>query len=82
MMENIKSWVIHRLGGFTLDEALNSNDNAFRSGQETALVYVKVFADRMNGTPADDWCKRMYVFLISVLERVKKGDYADEPERT
>lgn len=69
MIKRIKAWIIHRLGGETKTESITSDRKAFESGVLTTLVNIRVFADRMNGISADEWCKRMYGYITTNLDK-------------
>lgn len=82
-MENkVKKWLIHRLGGMTKEESVASDRNAYNMGVLTTLINIKAFADRMNGTAADAWCKRMYGYVTGGIARLERGEGVDEPEGT
>lgn len=69
MIDKLKAKLIHLLGGYTEAEQRENGREAYDAGVETMLHSMKVFADRLNGLPADDWCKKMYGFIIQCLQR-------------
>lgn len=66
MIDKIKTKLIHWLGGYTEAEKRATGREAYEVGVKTMAHNMKVFADRLYGLPADDWCKEMY-------ERIKQG---------
>ena len=72
MKQRIKTWLIHKLGGITRTEACNVKRDNLSTGTYVALVSLRIFADNMNGTPADEWCKRMYDHICEQIERMER----------
>ena len=70
MKKKIKTWLIHLLGGVTVNESQESNDNSAYFGAHIALYVIKGYADSLNGKPADEWCKLMYKQICRELESV------------
>ena len=66
MIDKIKTKLIHWLGGYTEDECRAKCIDAYKVGAKNMAYNMKVFADRLYGLPADEWCKEMY-------ERIKQG---------
>ena len=66
MIGKIKIKLIHLLGGYTEAEKRATGREAYEVGVKTMSYSMKVFADRLYGLPADEWCKEMY-------ERIKQG---------
>ena len=69
MIDKIKTKLIHWLGGYTEAELRENSREACNAGEESMLYSLKVFADRLYGLPADDWCKKMYERIIQCLKR-------------
>ena len=72
MKQRIKTWLIHKLGGITRTEACNVKRDNLSTGTYVALVSLRIFADNMNGKPADEWCKRMYNHICKQIERMER----------
>ena len=72
MKQRIKTWLIHQLGGITRTEACNVKRDNLSTGTYVALVSLRIFADNMNGEPADEWCKRMYDYICEQIERMER----------
>lgn len=66
-MCKLTAFLIHLFGGVTLDECVKSDVEHYELGRRNAYDMMKRFADHMNGTPADDWCKSMYNHISEVL---------------
>lgn len=54
-MKKFKIWLIHQLGGVTVEESRESDMNSAYVGAYVALTTIKEYADSLNGTPADEW---------------------------
>lgn len=72
MKQRIKTWLIHQLGGITRTEACNVKRDNLSTGTYVALVSLRIFADNMNGKPADEWFKRMYDHICKQIERMER----------
>lgn len=70
----MKKFLIHLLGGFTKEECIQHNVNHYNLGCSNTADMFKRFADQMNGTPADEWCKLMYNHITGYLKRLEKPD--------
>lgn len=71
-MKRIKEYLIHLLGGVTQEESVRSDCNSYNIGIYLAYIRTRMFADRMNGVSADEWCKRMYAHLCECIEQIEK----------
>lgn len=65
MIGKIKTKLIHWLGGYTEAEQHANGRDAYEVGVKSMAYSMRVFADKLYGLPADDWCKKMY-------ERIKQ----------
>lgn len=72
MIEKFKSWIIHRLGGVTIEEHRQKNFQAFDSGVHAAFEKNREYARSLNGLQADEWCQRMYAFIDNYIEQLEK----------
>nr|DAI84125.1 MAG TPA: hypothetical protein [Caudoviricetes sp.] len=72
MKQRIKAWLIHQLGGITRTEACNVKRDNLSTGTYVTLVSLRRFADKMNGKPADEWCKRMYDHISDQIWRMER----------
>lgn len=68
-MKKIKTWLIHQLGGVTIQDNDGIAKSTYHVGKLAALHDAKAFADHIYGTPADEWCKLMYGYI---LDRIKE----------
>lgn len=68
MKKKIKTWLIHLLGGVTVEESKNSSKGHYRIGIFFTLADLKHYADSLNGKPADEWCKKMYEYICGRQE--------------
>lgn len=78
MKKKIKTWLIILLGGVTEEESRESDMNAY-VGAYVALTTIKEYADSLNGTPADEWCKLMYKQICRQLDSVTHGTDEEIP---
>lgn len=56
MTKKFKIWIIHRLGGVTINEIERKNSNSFDMGIYVTLEFLRDYARSLNGLPADEWC--------------------------
>lgn len=82
---NIKSKLIHLLGGITQDELQSIDsyaDERYNSGVHegrfSTLVCLKIYADSLFGIDADRWCKSMYDFIVQGIEDLNRDDISIE----
>lgn len=83
MLHKIKVWVVQKLGGFIDADIKRTDRNSYQVGVYTTLVSLRLFADKMNGVPAEEWCKRMYDHLntsIRQMETSASEDAAKHPD--
>ena len=66
-MKRIKTFIIHALGGVTVEESKRSNANSYDIGCFCTLSSLKLKADTNYGASADDWCHCMYNTIIERL---------------
>lgn len=79
-MKKIQTYLIHLLGGITMDEAISTADQLAKDiittggveiiteGNLIATKRIKQHADMLDGTPADEWCKAMYELICRDIE--------------
>lgn len=68
-MKKIKETLIHWLGGYTEKDKFEGTFNmAFSAGtklgRDAERNEIKEFADSLFGLNADEWCKKMYEFIV------------------
>ena len=99
-MKKIKTYLIHLLGGVTKLEAFRAHvmesaelikdvrGMSLSLGSLLAVKSLIIYADSLNGLPADEWCKKMYDTLSADVEnyqkmydRAKKND-DNKPEQS
>lgn len=79
-MKKIRIYLIHLLGGVTKRESSRARikksiklvNKALPLGSLVAVRNLKGYADRLNGIPADEWCKRMYDAITDDVEKYEK----------
>lgn len=76
MIDKLKAKLIHLLGGYTEAEQHENGREAYCVGVQTMLYNLKVFADRLNGLPADDRCKKMYERIEQGIQRGEKDTHS------
>lgn len=67
----MRKLLIHLLGGLTHEECVQHNVEHYDLGCRNTCDTFKRFADRMNGMPADDWCKMMYSHICGYIKRLE-----------
>ena len=60
MKQNIKTWLIHWLGGVTHEESEEKRFYSYHKGVSDRSKELKNYAESLNGTDADAWCKLMW----------------------
>lgn len=53
--------------------------NSAYVGAYVALTTIKEYADSLNGTPTDEWCKLMYKQICRQLDSVTHGTDEERP---
>lgn len=79
IMKKIKTWLIHLLGGMTVNESQGIDYISAITGANIALKTIKDYADGLNGKPADEWCKLMYECICGLQERITYGTDEERP---
>lgn len=79
MKKKIKTWLIHLLGGVTVDENKKGNYISFFFGKKCECIDIRDYADSLYGTPADEWCKLMYKQICRQLDSVTHGTDEEIP---
>lgn len=59
-MKKIRDFIISLFGGVTQEENRETQREYRRLGEYMAYYKQKLFMDGMNGTAADEWCKKAY----------------------
>lgn len=81
MKDKLKTYLIHRLGGFTRKDIAEIGRVACHRSQLLTLTEAKRYAESLYGLPPDEWCKRMYDYLTDQIEYVnQKNEQAHEPK--
>lgn len=62
---NFRTWLIHKLGGLTIKESQQSDNNSYNIGYFIACRNHLDFADSLYGRPSEEWSKQMYDRLKS-----------------
>ena len=62
-MSNIKTALIHLLGGLTIEESKESDYNSFMIGKVAAYSELREYANSINGCSAMEWCEHIYARL-------------------
>lgn len=79
MKKKIKTWLIHLLGGVTVSESQEHYKSICYNSAYISLTTIKEYADSLNGTPADEWCKLMYKQICRQLDSVTHGTDEEIP---
>ena len=69
---NLRKTLICLLGGVTQQEYDEATTASFYLGQRSAYEHAKSFAESINGTNADDWCKAVYNQLSTLSEQADR----------
>lgn len=72
MLRKFKIWLIYHLGGCPVEELQKTDRNSYQVGVYSALISLRIFADKMNGVPAEEWCKRMYNHLSKSISQMEQ----------
>lgn len=64
-MKKIKEILIHWLGGYTAAEYEQNSQEFLELGYAIRNIGIKKFADSLYGLNAEDWCERMYKFIMN-----------------
>lgn len=64
MKKKIENYIIHLLGGYTVEDLNNANREVYEKTINRILTYMEL----LNGTPADDWCKLVYKYIKRKVE--------------
>lgn len=70
ILKKLKTKVIHYLGGYTEEEAMN----AYKKGKLYAYERVKTRAKELYGFPADEWCNLLYEHILWLITETKNAD--------
>lgn len=70
MIKKFKSWIIHRLGGVTINEIEQKDSNSFDMGTYVTLESLRDYARSLNGLSADEWCRRMYAHIDDSIKQL------------
>lgn len=66
-MKRIKANLIHWLGGRTAEESadmtLHARNIGIYAGKCLARRAMRIYADRLYGRPAEEWCEKMYEYI-------------------
>lgn len=60
ILNNLRTWLIHRLGGLTVEESQESDYNSYDMGYLFACIEHKAYAESLYGISSEEWCKKMY----------------------
>lgn len=72
IIRNLRTWLIHKLGGLTVEESQASDLNSCEIGKRQAYIDLLDYAkNTLYGLPSDEWCKLMYnrLVFLSVLNK-------------
>lgn len=78
----VKNWLIHKLGGITLEDAYREQHNLVQYKQSNVITYVRNFQFFKNASIEENWLKRQ--FAQSFLENIKENmeiECVDIPEK-
>lgn len=70
----MKKFLIHFLGGLTQEDCAALQQQSYDEGRLISFQGLKLYADSMNGYPADDWCKLMYAHILGCIKRLESND--------
>lgn len=71
MIKKIQSYLIHLLGGITVEESQESDFNSFTIGAYCSLSRLRSHADAMYGKSSEEWCESMYREIVRSIENLK-----------
>lgn len=73
IINNVRIWLIHKLGGVTHEEVLSNYKYNYHSGINFAFYQINRFANSIYGFEADRWCKAMYNFITESEKHYAKA---------
>lgn len=86
-MMNLRDILIKFYGGYTEEEMSAARNKCFNAGIaagiEVATQAIKIKMESLYGTPADEWCKKMYSIVSKGIEvefNKKEDDEKDEEQ--
>lgn len=71
-MKKIRDFIIHLVGGITMDELHGQQTNFHTLGEYMAYYKIKLFMEGMNGTQADEWCQKAYEHVSEQMGRLEE----------
>lgn len=70
--KKIQEYLIHMIGGMTVEESQESDSNSHDIGKVATLLDIKDEMDAMYGAPADEWAKRIYAYVNNKIDNIVK----------
>jgi len=86
ILNKIKSYIIHLLGGYTQSEVTNIisefRNNNFTNKQTLISIIMQMhnlylFSKSQYGKSADEWCKRVWAKIIEVHDDVINKEFKE-----
>lgn len=69
----LKRYLIHLLGGLTIEESKKSDAISLNLGRFATLVAIRIYAESLNGMAADEWCKSVYQYICDKIDEMPDG---------
>lgn len=71
IINNLRTWLIHKLGGVTSEECFSKSYKSYIKGELVIIGRLRIYANSLYGLTAEDWCKKMYKRISYYYETSK-----------
>ena len=68
MKQKIKNWLIHKLGGYTVAESVESDNNSWMIGRVVAINEIMEYAESLYGKDPESWCLLMWSYINTKIQ--------------
>lgn len=69
-MKKVREFIIHMLGGVTIEESVDSANHSHDIGRFGILHAIRKKASELYGIPAEEWCEEMYKYIDTEYRKV------------
>lgn len=63
ILRNLRTWLIHKLGGVTEEERIVVFYKSFQKGKIASDTDIITHSKSLYGIKAEEWCKKMYEYI-------------------
>lgn len=68
-MNKLRTTLIHWLGGYTVEESVESDRNSWTLGALTNLINIKCYLDSLYGESSEQWCDKAYKYINKQIKK-------------